>query len=168
MLLEGTKLMPRDVQPNAEGVKISRPSVNALYNIFHPFDPICYRLEPLFSKELALIKPSPIPYTKGGLTSVTNSFANLRKNLFTGIISPSSTTSSTSPTKEKSPTEPPSDKEKWLQMLNPNSRLDFCVQEGLLENPYLSSFGVHVSYWNDQDVNVLILKAIYGMLLYMT
>ena len=34
-----------------------------------------------------------------------------------------------------------------LQMLNRNGRVDFCLQEGILENPYLSAFSAHMAYW---------------------
>ena len=44
----------------------SSPKVEDLYNIFHPTDPISYRLEPLVSKRMAELKPQLIPYTKRG------------------------------------------------------------------------------------------------------
>jgi hypothetical protein len=48
---------------------VSSPKCNQLFNIFHPADPISYRLEPLVSKEMAQLKPQPLPYTKRGLFS---------------------------------------------------------------------------------------------------
>lgn len=41
------------------------PTCRAFYNIFHPFDPIAYRFEPLINKEFAKIKPVLIPHHKG-------------------------------------------------------------------------------------------------------
>lgn len=34
-----------------------------------------------------------------------------------------------------------------LRMLNQTGRVDFCLQEGILENPYLSAFSAHMQYW---------------------
>lgn len=34
-----------------------------------------------------------------------------------------------------------------LNMLNTTGRVDYCIQEGLLENPYLSAFSAHMQYW---------------------
>ncbi|KAI8140561.1 DDHD domain-containing protein [Fennellomyces sp. T-0311] len=48
-----------------------------------------------------------------------------------------------------------------LQMLNKNGRVDFCLQEGILENPYLSAFSAHMTYWQDLDVAAFIIREIY-------
>ncbi|OIW34200.1 hypothetical protein CONLIGDRAFT_214428 [Coniochaeta ligniaria NRRL 30616] len=36
-------------------------------HIFHPSDPIAYRLEPLISKAMSSLKPQALPYTKKGI-----------------------------------------------------------------------------------------------------
>lgn len=46
---------------------ISSPKCARLYNIFHPSDPISYRLEPLIAPAMSALKPQALPYTKGGL-----------------------------------------------------------------------------------------------------
>ncbi|KAL2264983.1 hypothetical protein VTJ83DRAFT_7493 [Remersonia thermophila] len=46
---------------------VSSPKVKQLYNIFHPSDPISYRLEPLISPIMTTLKPQALPYTKKGL-----------------------------------------------------------------------------------------------------
>ncbi|KAK3402034.1 DDHD domain-containing protein [Sordaria brevicollis] len=43
---------------------ISSPKVAQLFNIFHPSDPISYRLEPLISPAMSTLKPQALPYTK--------------------------------------------------------------------------------------------------------
>ncbi|KAF2862969.1 DDHD-domain-containing protein [Piedraia hortae CBS 480.64] len=45
----------------------SSPKCGQIFNIFHPTDPISYRLEPLISSAMASLKPQPLPYTKRGL-----------------------------------------------------------------------------------------------------
>lgn len=46
---------------------VSSPKVAQLFNIFHPSDPISYRLEPLISPVMSSLKPQALPYTKKGI-----------------------------------------------------------------------------------------------------
>ncbi len=46
---------------------ISSPKAAQLFNVFHPSDPISYRLEPLISPAMSSLKPQPLPYTKKGI-----------------------------------------------------------------------------------------------------
>ena len=46
---------------------VSRPKCAQVFNIFHPTDPISYRIEPLISPAMASLKPQPLPYTKRGI-----------------------------------------------------------------------------------------------------
>jgi hypothetical protein len=46
---------------------VSKPKCSQIYNIFHPTDPIAYRMEPLISPAMATLKPQPLPYTKRGI-----------------------------------------------------------------------------------------------------
>jgi hypothetical protein len=46
---------------------VSSPKVSQLFNIFHPSDPISYRLEPLISPVMTTLKPQALPYTKKGI-----------------------------------------------------------------------------------------------------
>lgn len=48
-------------------ITTSSPKCARVFNIFHPTDPIAYRLEPLISPVMAKIKPQPLPYTKKGI-----------------------------------------------------------------------------------------------------
>ncbi|KAL1840627.1 hypothetical protein VTJ49DRAFT_278 [Mycothermus thermophilus] len=48
-------------------ISVSSPKVKQLYNIFHPSDPIAYRLEPLISPIMTTLKPQALPYTKKGI-----------------------------------------------------------------------------------------------------
>ena len=51
-------------------ISVNTPKCAQLFNIFHPADPIAYRLEPLISTAMASLKPQPLPYTKKGLFDV--------------------------------------------------------------------------------------------------
>jgi len=84
-----------DAMTNAAG--ISSPKCAQLYNIFHPTDPIAYRLEPLISPAMKALKPQPLPYIKKGMfstqglqgigTRVGQSVSGLWSNIATGVAS---------------------------------------------------------------------------------
>lgn len=46
-------------------VNFCLPTCPSFFNIFHPYDPIAYRIEPLINREFAKIKPVLIPHHKG-------------------------------------------------------------------------------------------------------
>jgi hypothetical protein len=74
---------------------ISSPKVSQLYNIFHPSDPISYRLEPLISPAMSSMKPQLLPYTKKTISAsvsgigakVGQSVSGLWSSLSSGIAS---------------------------------------------------------------------------------
>lgn len=47
------------------GLNFSLPTCPQFFNIFHPFDPVAYRVEPLVSPDLAEKRPALIPHHKG-------------------------------------------------------------------------------------------------------
>ncbi|WRX31107.1 DDHD domain - like 1 [Theobroma cacao] len=49
-----------------ENINEEMPSCHQMFNIFHPFDPVAYRVEPLVCKEYITKRPVIIPYHKGG------------------------------------------------------------------------------------------------------
>lgn len=60
---------------------VMRPKCNALYNIFHPMDPIAYRLEPHVHCELGKMRPVTIAYTKPGFTNAMFTIQDLSTDL---------------------------------------------------------------------------------------
>ncbi|EWC46719.1 hypothetical protein DRE_03964 [Drechslerella stenobrocha 248] len=76
-------------------INVSSPLCGQLYNIFHPTDPISYRMEPLVTKAMSEIKPQNLPYTKktllgnqlAGLTGIGQSITSLWSNFSAGVAS---------------------------------------------------------------------------------
>ncbi|KAI9859006.1 MAG: hypothetical protein M1813_007133 [Trichoglossum hirsutum] len=79
---------------------VSSPKCAQLFNIFHPADPISYRIEPLISPAMTSLKPQLLPYTKKGIfdapmgqglsgigTRVGQSVSGLWTSLSSGIAS---------------------------------------------------------------------------------
>lgn len=59
-----TKLPAHTISDAQRDALVSSPKCRQLYNIFHPTDPIGYRLEPLISPAMSSLKPQMLPYTK--------------------------------------------------------------------------------------------------------
>ncbi|KAI8789570.1 phospholipase DDHD2-like isoform X3 [Biomphalaria glabrata] len=59
----GVYLTLRGVQDLGEFFQL--PTCSRVYNIFHPFDPMAYRMEPLIRSNTAALKPVLIPHYKG-------------------------------------------------------------------------------------------------------
>lgn len=56
---------------------VSSPKCREFYNVFHPTDPIAYRIEPLISQSMATLKPQPLPYVKRGLWGSGQGLTNI-------------------------------------------------------------------------------------------
>ncbi|KAF9571221.1 hypothetical protein EC968_000817 [Mortierella alpina] len=50
-----------------------------------------------------------------------------------------------------------------VRALNKTGRVDWCLQEGVFENAYLSALSVHMQYWSDSDVASFIIRQTYDM-----
>lgn len=47
------------------GENFSLPTCPSFFNIFHPYDPIAYRIESLIHPDIGKLKPVLIPHHKG-------------------------------------------------------------------------------------------------------
>ncbi|KAL2859949.1 DDHD family phospholipase [Aspergillus lucknowensis] len=52
------------ISMNEKQFSASTPRCRELYNIFHPSDPVSYRMEPLISPAMSSLKPQPLPSVK--------------------------------------------------------------------------------------------------------
>ena len=80
-------------------IGVSSPKCGQIFNIFHPTDPIAYRIEPLISPAMSSLKPQPLPYTKRGIfgapgqgltgigARVGQSVSGFWSNITTGVAS---------------------------------------------------------------------------------
>ncbi|GJJ75781.1 hypothetical protein EMPS_08139 [Entomortierella parvispora] len=50
-----------------------------------------------------------------------------------------------------------------VRALNKTGRVDYCLQEGVFENAYLSALSVHMQYWSDSDVAAFIIRQTYDL-----
>lgn len=66
-----------------------------------------------------------------------------------------------SPPPPLSDTSPYSDGARRLRLLNVTGRVDYCLPENNLDNPYWSALATHLNYWKDPDVAAFLAKEIY-------
>lgn len=50
---------------DALGLNFKLPTTDNFFNIFHPYDPVAYRIEALVNSELGPLRPVLIPHHKG-------------------------------------------------------------------------------------------------------
>lgn len=67
-------------------ITTSSPKCAEYFNIFHPTDPIAYRIEPLISPAMSSLKPQALPYTKRGLFAAPG-MANLTARVGQQVMS---------------------------------------------------------------------------------
>lgn len=56
---------------------VSVPKCQQLYNIFHPSDPVSYRMEPLISPAMSSLKPQPLPSVKRSIWTASGQSLSL-------------------------------------------------------------------------------------------
>lgn len=68
--------MPEDFDPRSPKNLQASPKCANLYNIFHPCDPVGYRMEPLVSPKFSNFKPEPVPFAVKGLNTQIKELAS--------------------------------------------------------------------------------------------
>uniref|UniRef100_A0A8C6PVF3 DDHD domain containing 2 n=1 Tax=Nothobranchius furzeri TaxID=105023 RepID=A0A8C6PVF3_NOTFU len=166
----------------------SFPTCKSFYNIYHPYDPVAYRIEPMIVSEVDL-EPMLIPHHKGRKRmhlelkdSLTRMSMDLKNNVlgslrtawqsFTRLpvaalppLEEAGTTNETN-TEAESSAEQMEQPEITMGMLNGGRRIDYVLQEKPIEsfNEYLFAIQSHVCYWESEDTALLLLKEIYDKL----
>lgn len=138
----------------------------AIYNIFHPSDPVAYRIEPLLLPEdfddSNLPKPCFLTVDGKGLRlhvqarELGDSIAKtvtgfLNTNLLEKI--PSQKSIELFPNIHTTVKQKKTDVTAFSIALGGKSeRVDFQLQPGVVENEYLSAVSAHTSYWTNDDL----------------
>uniref|UniRef100_A0A8C9V883 DDHD domain containing 2 n=1 Tax=Scleropages formosus TaxID=113540 RepID=A0A8C9V883_SCLFO len=170
----------------------SFPTCKSFYNIYHPFDPVAYRIEPMIVSDVD-IEPMLIPHHKGRKRmhlelkeSLTRMSADLKNNVLGSlrtawqsfsrlpiaalppVAEGEADAAALSPQQE---VETASEEQKEQQnikigMLNGGRRIDYVLQEKPIEsfNEYLFAIQSHLCYWESEDTALLLLKEIYEKL----
>ena len=155
------------------------PACRQMFNIFHPFDPVAYRIEPLVCKEYLSKRPVIIPYHKGGKRLhigfqeftedlAARSQAMMDRLNFVKIKVLTVCQSRNADTLEEGAETAPEMEERSYGSLmmervtgSEEGRIDHVLQDKTFEHPYLSAIGAHTNYWRDYDTALFILKRLY-------
>ncbi|XP_024959386.1 phospholipase SGR2-like isoform X2 [Cynara cardunculus var. scolymus] len=155
------------------------PSCRQMFNIFHPYDPVAYRIEPLVCKEYIDKRPVIIPYHRGGkrLHVGYQEFVEkvaLRSQVVVDHMSLVKVKvltvcqSRDSDDDHEETSEQPEEIERsygsiMLERItgSRDGRIDHVLQNKTFEHQYISAVSAHTKYWRDPDTALFILKHLY-------
>ncbi|KAL9382373.1 hypothetical protein Peur_025408 [Populus x canadensis] len=160
-----------------ENISEEMPACRQMLNIFHPFDPVAYRIEPLVCKEFISKRPVIIPYHKGGrrlhigfqeftedLAARSQAIINHLNVVKVKVL----TVCQSKIADSEEEAENVNEKEERTygsimmeRLTGSEGRIDHMLQDKTFEHPYLQAIGAHTNYWRDQDTALFILKHLY-------
>ncbi|QQP51746.1 SEC23interacting proteinlike [Caligus rogercresseyi] len=173
------------------GEDFSLPTCPEFFNIFHPYDPVAYRMEAMVNPQYSELRPLTIPHHMGRkrmhlelkdtVTKLMTS--DIRKKILEGVSYTLSSVYNMATGQTQAPDElertvedevlrkeelrrreDESNPKTMRSGLNGGNRIDYVLQEAPLEsfNEYLFAIASHISYWESEDVALLILKNVYS------
>ncbi|KAM7477268.1 hypothetical protein LguiB_024511 [Lonicera macranthoides] len=162
-----------------ESIIEEMPTCRQMMNIFHPFDPVAYRIEPLICKDYLHKRPVIIPYHKGGkrLHIGFQEFAEdlasrsqaIRDNINYAKVKVLTLCESRNNDIMDEASDDAQQKEErsygslMIERLTgtEDGRIDHVLQDKTFQHPYISALGAHTNYWRDYDTALFILKHLY-------
>ncbi|KDP45614.1 hypothetical protein JCGZ_17221 [Jatropha curcas] len=162
-----------------ENITEEMPACQRMFNIFHPFDPVAYRVEPLVCKEYMTKRPVIIPYHRGGKRLhigfqeftedlAARSHAMMDRLNFVKIKVLTVCQSRNKDGLEEGAENAEEKEERTYGSLmmerltgSEEGRIDHMLQDKTFEHPYLQAIGSHTNYWRDFDTALFILKHLY-------
>jgi len=154
------------------------PCCRQMFNVFHPFDPVAYRVEPLVCEDYVNKRPVVIPYHRGGKRihvgvqeftediaarsqAIARQFKSLKVKAVAAFLSMSKNDAEED--SESTKEEERSYGSMMMERLtgSPDGRVDHVLQEKTFQHPYLSALGSHTNYWRDHDTALFIIKHLY-------
>ncbi|GAQ85140.1 unknown protein [Klebsormidium nitens] len=159
----------------------SMPAARHMVNIFHPYDPVAYRIEPLVSKDFVARRPVFIPYHRGGqrlhigMQQLRDDLSARSRALQNDIISSLSSmktkiASTFGGADQASAAESEEGGDEVSQHTalvmervtgSKHGRIDFMLQDATFEHPYISALSSHTAYWKDEDTALFVTRHLY-------
>ncbi|WOH02443.1 hypothetical protein DCAR_0521832 [Daucus carota subsp. sativus] len=160
-----------------DNIREEMPACRQMLNIFHPFDPVAYRIEPLVCKEYINRRPVIIPYHRGG-KRLHIGFREFAEELSTrsqevfdqiGSIKVKVVTLCQSRNDDSNEEESEVTEEErsygslMLERLtgSEKGRVDHVLQDKTFQHAYILAVGAHTNYWRDYDTALFMLKHLY-------
>jgi hypothetical protein len=155
-------------QPMGEGYSL--PGCKRVFNIFHPYDPAAYRLEPLLDKHFSFVEPVIISHWRGGLrvqyqtkmvwNIIVNETRKAQRRVVgavesavhkLGLLDGASADQEEDLNNNSSDSEFDDEPTVYVHCgkLNQGRRIDYMLQEKEFEhaNEYVFAIGAHSGYW---------------------
>ncbi|KAI3874880.1 hypothetical protein MKW98_019453 [Papaver atlanticum] len=160
-----------------ESICEEMPCCQQMLNIFHPFDPVAYRIEPLVCKEYSNKRPIIIPYHSGGKRLhigfreftedlaarsqiVRNHLHSVRVKLLTLCHLGDGDNIEAESNQEAQERSYGSIMMEKLTG-SKEGRIDHTLQDKTFQHPYISALKSHTNYWRDRDTALFILEHLY-------
>ncbi|XP_044510209.1 phospholipase SGR2 isoform X3 [Mangifera indica] len=143
-----------------ENISEEMPACRQMFNIFHPYDPVAYRVEPLVCKEFFPLRPVIIPYHRGGKRlhigiqeftedlatrsqAIVDQFNSVRAKVLTVCQSRNADA-----LEEAENAEEKEERTYGVMMMerltgSAEGRIDHMLQDKTFEHPYLQAIGSH-------------------------
>lgn len=153
------------------------PSCRRMFNIFHPCDPVAYRVEPLVCKEYLSKRPVIIPYHRGGkrlhigLQEFAEDFAARSRSVMNHLNSAKVKVITVCHSRKEGLEETTEDVIEEVRSYgsfmmerltgSEEGRIDHVLQDKTFQHAYISVLGAHTNYWRDHDTGLFILKHLY-------
>jgi len=153
-----------------------------VFNIFHPYDPVAYRIEPCIDRRNADFEPTIMKHWNGGFRvqyqtkrlwrqlvdtswktqqTVVEAFEASMAGM--GLID--STVESMDDSSVSSDMSSADSRTNRVNTgaLNQGRRIDYMIQEREIENAneYVAALAAHSSYWTEKDLSLFIARQIY-------
>merc|ERR1711962_1192147 len=156
----GMFMAVRGVESLGEGFKL--PACPTFLNIFHPYDPVAYRIESLVDKKFSSLRPVVIPHHMGRKRMHLELKDTLTGQDGGGVVDQQQYQEERSPSPSGSEVEDTSALE--TTCINQGARVDHVLQEAPMEsfNEYVFALASHLCYWESEDTMLLILRQIYA------
>lgn len=155
-----------------------------VFNIFHPYDAIAYRVEPLIDTRMKDVEPILVPHRGGhrvhvaikkSITEIRSAIASFSEWVYSNTaVTPAALSQPVSIgqgpenqlSRVTSPASNVAEKEevRFVKMMNYNERIDYVLQESAVESvsEWVAAVGSHFTYWRHEDVYTFIVsKLIY-------
>lgn len=167
------------------------PTCSNFFNIFHPYDPVSYRIESLVSQDFSNLRPILIPHHMGRKRmhlelkeTMTRMGTDIKQKVMeslkatmgamytvAGTITGQSVDGMVEQELKKqensssrSSPEPDDNPTTIPSDLNSGRRIDYVLQEAPMEsfNEYLFALASHLCYWDSQDTCLMIIREVYS------
>ncbi|XP_073140198.1 phospholipase SGR2-like [Henckelia pumila] len=162
-----------------ENINEEMPACRRMFNIFHPYDPVAYRIEPLICKEFIHKRAVIIPYHRGGkrlyvglqefkegLASHSKAMMYHMSAIQVKVLTLCQSKNENAHDEEYEHIQEKEERSYGLIMMekltgSEDGQIDHVLQDKTFRHPYVSAIGAHTNYWRDNDTVLFMLKHLY-------